>query len=116
MFQDVSISALHAALDGLAARQRAVSDDVANINTPNFTARRVDFENNLKQALEGGTDPLADDTPTVTASTAPYSLTNNNVDLDAETVLGVDTSLRYDLALRATGDRFTLLRTAVRGS
>jgi flagellar basal-body rod protein FlgB len=115
MFSDVSINALHAALDGLAARQRAVSDDVANVNTPNFTGRRVTFEADLKQALGDGGDPMST-SPTVSASTDPYSLTNNNVDLDAETVLATDTSLRYDLALRATGDRFNLLRTAAKGA
>jgi flagellar basal-body rod protein FlgB len=115
MFSDVSINALHAALNGLAERQRAVGDDIANINTPNFTGRRVNFEADLKSALADGSDPMSV-SPSVTASTDPYSLTNNNVNLDAETVLGVDTSLRYDLALRATGDRFSLLRTAARGA
>jgi flagellar basal-body rod protein FlgB len=115
MFTDASISALHAALNGLSARQRADSDDIANLNTPNFTGRRVDFEAGLKAALADGDDPMSA-TPSVAASTDPYSLTNNNVDLDAETVLATETSLRYDLALRATGDRFSLLRTAARGA
>jgi flagellar basal-body rod protein FlgB len=116
MFNDASISALHAALNGLSARQRAVSDDIANVNTPNFTARRVNFEADLKAALAGGDDPMSAAAPSVVTSTDPYSLTNNNVDLDAETVLATETSLRYDLALRATGDRFSLLRTAARGA
>ena len=53
--------------------------------------------------------------PTATFTNDPFGLTGNNVDLDAETVLGVETQMRYELALRATGDHFTLLRTAIKG-
>jgi flagellar basal-body rod protein FlgB len=114
MLDDVSVSALHAALDGLSARQRAISDDIANVNTPYFTARQVSFEGDLKRALADGEDPMSV-TPSVAYTTDAAGLTGNNVDLDAETALGVDTGLRYDLALRAVGDRFSLLRTAIRG-
>ena len=43
-------------------------------------------------------------------------LTGNNVDLEAETVLGAKTELSYELALRAAGDRFSLVRTAIKGA
>ena len=115
MLEDVSISALHAAMNGLSARQRAISDDIANVNTPFFRAREVSFEGDLKQALTDGQDPESV-TPTISYSTAAGGLTGNNVDLDAETLAGVDTQLRYELALRAAGDRFTLLRTAIKGA
>ena len=115
MLESVSMRALNAALDGLAERQRAISDDIANVNTPFFTARSVDFETGLRAALEDGEDPMSA-TPTITASDRARDLNYNNVDLESETTLGIETSLRYDLALRATGDRFSLLRTAIRGA
>ena len=115
MLDDVSIGALHSALNGLSARQRAISDDIANVNTPNFRARSVSFETDLRRALADGDDPMAV-TPSVDFSTEPGGLTGNNVDLDAETTAGVDTQLRYELALRAVGDRFSLLRSAIRGA
>lgn len=116
MLDDVSISALHAALNGLAQRQRAISDDIANVNTPYFRARSVSFEGSLKQALASGENPVTTTRATTTFSSAPVGLTYSNVDLAAETISGVNTQLAYDLALRATGDRFTLLRTAARGA
>jgi len=115
MLEDVSISALHAAMNGLSARQRAISDDIANVNTPLFRAREVSFEGDLKQAMADGQDPMSV-APSISYSTAPGGLTGNNVDLDAETIAGVDTQMRYELALRAAGDRFTLLRTAIKGA
>jgi flagellar basal-body rod protein FlgB len=115
LLNDISISALHSALTGLSARQRAVSDDIANVNTPFFRARRVSFEGDLRQALASGEDPASTVGPQVTMTDDPFGLTGNNVDLDAETVIGVETQMKYELALRATGDRFTLLRSAIKG-
>ena len=115
MLNDISISALHSALTGLSARQRAVADDIANVNTPFFRARRVNFEGDLKRAIEGGSNPMASVTPQVSLTNDPYGLTGNNVDLEAETLIGVETQMRYELALRATGDRFSLIRSAIKG-
>ena len=115
MLNDISISALHSALTGLSARQRAVADDIANVNTPFFRARRVEFEGDLKQALASGENPTSTAGPQVTLTNDPFGLTGNNVDLEAETLLGVETQMRYELALRATGDRFSLIRSAIKG-
>jgi flagellar basal-body rod protein FlgB len=115
MLDDISITALHSAMDGLQARSRAVSDDIANVNTPYYRARSVSFEDNLKRALASGDDPMSV-LPSVLYSDAAGGLTGNNVDLDAETVLGAKTELSYELALRAAGDRFTLVKTAIKGA
>ena len=115
MLDDVSVDALQAAMRGLSARQKAISDDIANVDTPFYRARSVSFEADLKRALEGGDDPLAI-RPTTSVSTAPAGLNGNNVDLTAETTASVDTELAYQLALRAAGDRFTLYRTAIKGA
>jgi flagellar basal-body rod protein FlgB len=115
MLDDVSVDALQAAMRGLTARQNAISDDIANVNTPFYRARSVSFEADLKHALEGGRNPLMV-SPTTTVSTAPAGLNGNNVDLTAETTASVDTELAYQLALRAAGDRFTLYRTAIKGA
>ncbi|GAB6899875.1 flagellar basal body rod protein FlgB [Kineosporia succinea] len=116
MLDDVSITALHSALDGLSQRQKALSDDIANVNTPYYRARSVNFEGQLKQALWNGDDPTQVVTPTVEYSGAAGNLTGNNVDLNQATVDSVKTEMSYELALRATGDRFSLLRAAIRSN
>jgi flagellar basal-body rod protein FlgB len=115
MLDDVALTALHSALSGLSARQRAISDNIANVNTPYFRARSVSFEGRLKQALDDGEDPLSVGPQTV-FSQAPGGLTGNNVNLPDETVASVNTQLAYELALRATGDRYSLYRTAAKGA
>jgi flagellar basal-body rod protein FlgB len=115
VLNDVSINALHAALDGLSARQQAESNDIANVNTPYYRARSVDFEAGLKRAVYNGDDPMSV-VPNVVYSGAAGGLTGNNVNLAAETVASAKTEMSYELALRAVSDRFALLNTAIKGA
>ena len=114
MLDDVTVDVLQAAMRGLSARQRTISDDIANVDTPFYRARSVSFEADLRRAVEGGRDPRSV-APTTTVSTAPAGLNGNNVNLTAETLASVDTELAYQLTLRAAGDRFNLYRSAIKG-
>lgn len=40
------------ALDGLSARQRAISNNLANVDTPHYKAQDVRFENQLQQKIQ----------------------------------------------------------------
>jgi flagellar basal-body rod protein FlgB len=113
MIGDVTSSALHAALSGLASRQRVTADNIANIQTPGFLAGRVDFESNLRGALRDGTAPTASG-GTIARSLEPTNTHGNNVNLDAETVIATETGLRYQLALNALDGKYSVLRTALR--
>lgn len=113
--QDVTISALHAALRGLSARQRVIADNVANIETPQYLAGVVDFESALADALAKGADPMRAATPSFSRSLAPTGVNGNNVSLDQETLSNTETNLRYQLATTAVNDKFRLLRTAIKG-
>ncbi len=113
MIGDVTMTALHAALDGLAQRQRVSADNIANVNTPGFLAGRVDFESSLRGALADGGDPAS--AQTVTArSLEPTNTNGNNVNLDAETLIATETGLRYQLALNALDGKYNSIRTALR--
>ncbi len=112
--QDVTISALHAALRGLSARQRVIADNVANIETPEVLAGVVDFESNLAEALQNGDDPLRAAQPSFSRSLAPTGVNGNNVNLDEETLTSLDTNLRYQLMVQAINSKAGSLRTAMR--
>ncbi len=114
MFNDVTSVALTSALDGLADRQRAIADNIANIQTPGFHAQRVQFEDDLRSAVESGDSPAV--TASSSTSTDPTRLDGNNVNLDTETLSSTDTNLRYQLALRAVGHDYTILRASMRTS
>ncbi|GAB2693993.1 flagellar basal body rod protein FlgB [Thalassiella azotivora] len=111
MLNDVTNTALHSAMTGLAARQRVIADNVANIQTPGFLAGRVQFEDALRSAVGFGTGSAA---PTTARSLEPTRLDGNNVNLDREVLSNIDTGLRYQLVVKAMDDRFSLLRSSLR--
>lgn len=111
---DVTFSAITTALRGLSERQRVIADNTANIQTQGFLAGQVSFEGALQQALVGGGD--TDVAPTVSRSLDPTRPNGNNVNLDQQTLLGMDTTLRFQLMLRAADDKFGQLRDVLRGA
>lgn len=113
MFDSVTHVALNSALDGLALRQRVIADNIANIQTPGFRAGRVAFEGALAAAVADGSGAAS---ATVARSLEPTRLDGNNVNLDTETLLNIDTNLRYQLATQAIDGTFSKLRTAMRSA
>jgi flagellar basal-body rod protein FlgB len=113
MIGDVTSTALHAALTGLAERQRVTADNIANVNTPGFLAGRTDFESALSGALRNGESPGVSK-GIVARSLEPTNTKGNNVNLDSETLIATETGLRYQLALNALDGKYNLLRTSLR--
>lgn len=111
LFGSVSYVALNSALDGLALRQRVIADNVANIQTPGFLAGRVSFEESLAAAVADGTGST---TASTARSLAAPREDGNNVNLESETLLNIQTQLRYQLASQAVDGTFAKLRTAMR--
>ena len=91
----------------------AVSDNIANINTPGFLAGRTDFESALKAEISHGETPAISG-GTVARSLEPTNTNGNNVNLDSETVIATETGLRYQLALNALDGKYSLLRSALK--
>ena len=114
MFDSVGYVALNSALDGLALRQRAIAENVANINTPGYQAKKVAFEAELSRAVGTGSKDAT--VANIARSLEPTREDGNNVNLDAETLLNVDTNLRYQLATQAVDGTFSSVRVAMRTS
>jgi flagellar basal-body rod protein FlgB len=124
---------LQAALSGLAARQRAISDNVANVDTPGFKASRVEFEQALKAAMgreDGrprvlmltqvehglpitGSEAAALKPQMFISNDTARRLDGNNVDIDQEMVKLAETNLTYNALAQVTNNRLQLLRTIV---
>jgi flagellar basal-body rod protein FlgB len=116
---DIVLPALNVALDGLAQRQRVSADNIANIQTPGFRARSVDFENALAAALEGDPSLDAQSLSGVVQdgfTGDPARQDGNNVSLERETLLGQKSNLQYQLLVRAVDNRFGAYRDVLRSS
>jgi flagellar basal-body rod protein FlgB len=115
VFDDLSSSALRVAVAGLSARQTAIANNIANIETPGYQARKVKFEEALSSAVAHGESP-AGVTPDVARSLEPTRLNGSNVNLDEETLSHIDTTMRYQLTIRALDGKYGLLRDAIKGA
>jgi flagellar basal-body rod protein FlgB len=113
VFESLTTSALTTALTGLAARQRAIADNIANVNTPGYQSKRVQFEEALASSVARGSGSAE---ITTKVSLEPTNTEGNNVNLDTETLSNIDTVLRYQFAARAVEGEFTSARTAMRTS
>jgi flagellar basal-body rod protein FlgB len=111
VFDSVTALAFSSALDGLAARQRAIANNIANVNTPGYRAQRVSFEDALAASVADGDGRVRASTA---ASLEPTRLDGNNVNLDTETLSNIDTVLRFQFASQAASGQFTSMRTALR--
>jgi flagellar basal-body rod protein FlgB len=110
---DVTMTALHSMLRGLSARQTAIADNIANVETPGYTGKVVDFESSLREALAGGGQ--ADVAPSTTLSTEQALPNGNNVQIGEEMVNLTATNLSYELAIQAMTAKFGILRTSISG-
>ncbi len=115
MFDDISTASLRVAANGLAARQSAIAGNIANVETPGYRARKVEFEEALRGAVAKGMSPLGV-APQVASSLEPTRLNGSNVNLDEETLSHIDTTMRYQLTLRAMDTKYSMIRDAIKGA
>ena len=112
---------LRAALSGLAARQRVISNNVANADTPNFKASVVNFEDALRNAIAGRAGLGADSQAALNASVSqPSVVTNtqvrgdgNNVDIDREMVQLAETTLTFGALTQIMATRLAMMRSVI---
>jgi flagellar basal-body rod protein FlgB len=108
---DTTMSTIEWALSAESERQRVTSNNIANVDTPNFRSSRVDFEDSLTQALaSGGKD--APQTTTRQAGT-PQNINGNDVALEEETQILNKSNLHYEALANALTLKFNVMRAAI---
>lgn len=105
--------ALHMAINGLDARQQSIAGNIANLETPDYLARTVNFEDSLRAALDGGDSTSM--SISVEQSLAATRLNGNNVNIDFELLAQQENELRQQLVVQALNNKYALLRTAISG-
>ena len=112
---DAAMAAAERALDGLAVRADVRADNVANLNTPGYRAKRVDFETALRTAIDGGDPAGAPDAAVLPGAGLPDE-TGNTVDLEEELVGMTKDNLTRDAMVASFNFKIGLLRTVIGGS
>lgn len=113
MIDDVATLTLQQAVAGLGVRQQVTANNIANLQTPGFTASQVDFESSLASAVAAGNPGQA--AITSTATTDPAGITGNNVSLSDEVVTATKTGLQESLLAGALTSEYGLISTVLRG-
>jgi len=112
---------LGAAMQGQSARINAIQNNIANAETPRFTARRVEFESALSDAIENwrstGSLDLTKARPTTQFQDpgTRFRLDGNNVDVEREMVALFTQSVRYDVMVNSVLHNSRLLNTVLSG-
>ena len=85
-------NALERYMDTLSMRQKLVSSNIANADTPGYKTQDLDFQTAFQSALDGGTPQP------VPVSGLAVKNDGNNVDLDREARLLAENSMRFNVA------------------
>jgi flagellar basal-body rod protein FlgB len=103
---------LERAMDLAYKRQTVLQGNLANVDTPGYVARDLDFAGALAEALDAPERaPLA--TPVVERTEVEPGLDGNKVDLDGEMVRLASNEAFYQLATESVTRRLGLLRYAI---
>ena len=113
LFDTVHV-ALERALSGSALRHEALAENLANVNTPGYRRKDVDFQGALRSAMESGKSAVSDTTmETVTDASAPMRADGNSVDVDAEAAGLAKNGLEYQALTSVLRSRDDILRSAM---
>ncbi|PIP42008.1 flagellar basal body rod protein FlgB [Candidatus Desantisbacteria bacterium CG23_combo_of_CG06-09_8_20_14_all_40_23] len=128
-----TINICNKGLDAAMVRQRVISDNIANVNTPGFKKSHVTYEYYLQQALHekgkmvnkvtapghivwgGEPDPTRVSAGIVIENDTIYKNDGNNVDINDEMTALSKNTIMYEAITTRVADKFRLLNTVIKG-
>jgi flagellar basal-body rod protein FlgB len=128
LLKSTQVSILEKALGAASLRHKVISNNIANVNTPEFKKSEVSFEDQLELALSTDSKPLArtherhmplksgmmDIKPTVnTITTTSLRNDGNNVDIDSEMANLSKNSMYYDAIAQQLSKYFSGIKSAI---
>ena len=115
-------SYLQAAMSGLAARQRTIANNVANVDTPGFKASEVRFEDVLQSAVKRAKPGTTVNQSALDAAARAASQLDgvtradgNNVDIDQQMEMLSEANLNYSALTQVMSTRLGILRGVIKG-
>ncbi len=119
------INVLDKAADAANLRNEVLSNNIANVDTPNYKRKDVSFQNYLEQALIGA-DPLSERVEEINthlsdfggvtytdSSVLSYRLDGNNVDIDTENAALAENQIRYNALVDQISQEFSRYKTVL---
>jgi flagellar basal-body rod protein FlgB len=91
----------------VSARQKLVSSNIANADTPGYQTKDIDFENELQSQI-GNSKPNV-----IEVSGLKNKNDGNNVDVDREARLLAENALRFSVASQLAHSEISTIRNAI---
>ncbi|MEL4010044.1 flagellar basal body rod protein FlgB [Bacillus velezensis] len=121
-----TIQNLENALGRADIKQKVLTNNIANIDTPNYKAKKVSFRNLLDQETSNleavKTDyrhvdftSSGDDYSIVSSSDTSYQQNGNNVDIDKEMTDLAENQINYQALVERMSGKFNSLKTVLTG-
>ena len=117
------INVLQQAADASWLRNSIISNNIANVDTPNYKRKDVQFETYLIEQLAGGDtmESYVDDMDLSTLEATIYTdnvnlsyrSDGNNVDIDTENAELAKNQIKYNVMTDAISQEFSRLKTAI---
>lgn len=97
-------------MDLLAARQKLVTSNIANVDTPGYKTKDIDFQSEFESLLNGSSSgPAAQDVPGLKVNND-----GNNVNLDREAQALSENSIRFSAAENLMKGQLRILKSAIK--
>jgi flagellar basal-body rod protein FlgB len=109
---DTTQLSLEKAIEGAAARQEAIAQNLANVDTPGYQRVDVDFHSALQNAMASGDLPGATFSPQRDA-TATVRPDGSTVDPDTENAAQSRNGLEYEALVQISKARIDILTAAM---
>lgn len=122
------VNVLKAAADASWTREEVLTNNIANVDTPNYKRQDVDFTTYLRSALSrtnGGSSSLTNRVNNLNYndiaiktytdnSTLSYRLDGNNVDLSIENVELASEQINYNALIDSMNNEFSRFKTVLK--
>jgi flagellar basal-body rod protein FlgB len=109
---DTTQLALEKAIEGASARQQAIAENLANVDTPGYQRVDVDFHKTLQNAMASGTLQGATFSPQRDAS-AQVRADGSTVDPDVEAATQARNGLEYEALVQLSKARIDIIEAAM---
>jgi flagellar basal-body rod protein FlgB len=111
---DTTQIGLERALSGSSLRQQAIAENIANVNTPGYRRKDVDFASALHQAWNAGESGVDSVRPTtVTDNSTVMRADGSSVDIDTEAAEQAKNGLTYEAVSQVMKTRISIIKTAI---
>jgi flagellar basal-body rod protein FlgB len=107
------IDTLQGYLKVVTDRQQQIASNMANVDTPGYHTKDVNFQASLQRVMNEGSqaqlEPVSLDVPGL-----PERPDGNNVNIDRESILLSQTQLQFELGVQLVKSQFHTLYSAIK--